>query len=222
MINLRAFTKAGKAYEKQERRVTFFKLAKNLLKHGFEVEGMLMILTTWNFAIFRYVTKTFDIDNFRKKLSKLAPYFHKLSQEDFRTIKFDKYKREITIIYNSLANIKGIEHTGAPKIMHLKNPELFVMWDAFIRGDKPKKYYSQLDMYKNGNFIFKRYPKTAEGYIEFLKEMQTKFADTPYSGDRPFAKAIDEFNYFYVTIPLQKLMPRRAKVIEGDISWIDS
>jgi len=64
------------------------------------------------------------------------------------------------IIYDSLSKIKVIEYTGAPKLMHLKNPDVFVMWDNYIRGEKSRKYYDNLICLKMVLFISEKYTKT--------------------------------------------------------------
>ncbi len=191
MIDIQIFNKSIDDFDKLEGRTNFFTLAKNLIDSGFETEGLLLILTTWNFAIFRYAVKQFDIDNFKKTLETLKKYFDKFSGKNFQTINFNQYKSDIQVIYNSLSKIKGVEFTGAPKLMHLKNPEVFVMWDAYIRGEKPKKYYEQLDVFKNGIYKFKKYSKDFNGYFDFLIDMQDKFKHINLNGQKSLAKAID-------------------------------
>ena len=127
MINQTIFNKSIQKFEKIERRTNFFNLAKKLIKSGFKIEGYLLLLTTWNFASLRYATKDFDIIKFKKTNSKIKPAINKFRSKDFRTIKFDNYKKEIENIYNSLSRIKGVEHTGATKLMHLAYPKVFVI-----------------------------------------------------------------------------------------------
>lgn len=43
-----------------------------------------------------------------------------------------KNKRHIT---SGIVNC--LKYTGASKIMHLKNRAVFVMWDGYIKGNKP-------------------------------------------------------------------------------------
>ncbi|MBN2396588.1 MAG: hypothetical protein JXC36_09060 [Candidatus Atribacteria bacterium] len=203
MIDIQTFNKSTDDFDKREGRTNFFTLAKNLIDSGFEIEGLLLILTTWNFAIFRYAVKQFDINNFKKTLGMLKRNFDKLNGQNFRTINFDDYKSDIQTIYNSLSKIKGVEFTGAPKLMHLKNPDVFVMWDAYIRGEKPKKYYDKLDTFKNGTFEFKKYSKDFDGYFGFIKDMQDKFKHLNLDGQKSLAKAVDEFNYVNITLAIQ-------------------
>jgi hypothetical protein len=205
MIDIQIFTNSTDNYSQREGRTNFFTLAKNLIDSGFETEGLLIILTTWNFAIFRYAVKKFDIDNFKKTLETLKPYFNRFNGQNFRTIKLDNFKENLKIIYESLSKIKGIEYTGAPKLMHLKNPDVFVMWDSYIRGEKSRKYYEQLDMFKNGTFEFKKYTKDFDGYFDFLNDMQVKFKHLNFTGQKSLAKAIDEFNYVNITLEIQEI-----------------
>ncbi len=95
--------------------------------------------------------------------------------------------------------------------MHLKCPEVFVMWDTYIRGEKPTKDYQQLDIYANGIFQFKKYPKKCDGYIEFLKDMQGKFKHLTPNGNKTLAKAADEFNFVNITLPIQGIEQLRRR-----------
>ena len=144
-------------FSQKELRGDFYPMFLNLMKSGFETEAMLFMLSTWNFARFRYAVRSFDLEKFQKELKKLDPFFHKMKQESFSKINFDKYSKDIKRIFDSLASFKGIEKTGAPKLMHIKLPKVFVMWDYKIRN----KYG-----FKEGD---------AEDYINFLKLMQEKF-----------------------------------------------
>ena len=131
MIDTNFFYNSVKEFDEKEKRTNFFKIASNLVKNGFEAEGYLLILTTWNFAKFRYVMKTFDVQNFLDVIKKLNVHYNKLADKDLMTIDLDEFRSDIQTIYKILSKVKGVEYTGAPKLMHLKNPELFVMWDAY-------------------------------------------------------------------------------------------
>ncbi len=191
-------------FGKEEKRTDFFKLARNLIESGYEIEGLLLILSTWNFAIFRYAVKEFDIDIFSKQIKKIKPNFYNICG-NFRFIDFDSYVTDIKIIYETLSDIEGIKNTGASKLMHLMKPEVFIMWDGYIRGDKPQKHYKELEIYKKGEYVYKKYNKDFEGYIEFLKDMQSKFKHLNTKGKKPLTKAVDEFNYVNITLPYQQI-----------------
>ena len=176
-------------FSSRELRWDFYPMFLRLMEAGFETEAMLFILSTWNFARFRYAIRSFDLDHFQKVLKTLEPPFDKLKKENFKTINFDKYKEDIGKIFISLSLIKGIEKTGAPKLMHLKIPEVFVMWDSFIRN-----YYG----FKKGD---------GEDYFAFLKLMQEKFKNAKINQGRTLAKSIDEHNYKTIT---EKILRRKS------------
>lgn len=71
-----------------------------------------------------------------------------LKKLDFRNADFNEIKEIVEKIFNSLSKVKGVEYTGASKIMHLFNKNLFVMWDGYIR----KRY---------------GYEKDAKSYLDF-------------------------------------------------------
>lgn len=170
----------------KELRWDYYPMFCNLMDKGCEIEAYMFILATWNFARFRYAMKEFNLDAFVEKVKKLAPLFEKLQKENFATMNIDKYEPEIKTIFKTFASIGGIESTGAPKLMHLKLPKVFVMWDRYIRNE-----YG----YKKGD---------ADDYVAFLKQMQKEFANLEAPAGRTLAKAIDEHNYKKFTMPALK------------------
>ncbi len=165
--------------ELEDARGQIYDLAMRLINHGFELEAYLLILSTWNFAGFRYVLKEFDIDKFKKTIIDTNPAFRRLENEKFETADLDKLKEDISFIYNKLNSI--VKQTGATKIMHFKNPNLFIMWDTNIR----KKW---------------KIPQThttAEDYIEFLRKMQKNFLHIKWDNNNgmSLARAIDAYNF---------------------------
>lgn len=212
MITDEKFTKATKEFDAIEKRGSFYNMAIGLINNNFEMEAYFLILATWNFARFRYAVNDFDINGFKEKIKELNPYFDGLKDKDFRTINFDKYEEDIKKIFGTLSSIKGVEYTGASKIMHLKKRCVFVMWDGYIKGEKKKKYYNELEIVKNGDWKIKKYWNTPEDYFQFLKDMQGRFKDINFqSNEKTFAKAIDEFNYVNITLPIQNMEKNNKK-----------
>ncbi len=191
-------------FETEEHRGSFYDMAVSLLDKGFATEAYLLLLATWNFASFRYAVKDFDLIGFKKTTDTLEANFRRLDEQDIRTAELESLREDITVIYSALSCIKGIQFTGATKMMHLRNRHLFVMWDGYIRGEWPRKYYETLDVVVRGDWGTKRYKTTADGYLEFLKDMQRRFAHVSFDQtDKTLAKAIDEFNYINITQKIQ-------------------
>jgi len=212
MITNEAFREAILKFKEEESRGSFYDIAVNLINKGFKTEAYLIILATWNFANFRYAVKIFDLISFEESLNSLANNFERLNDKEFRTADFDALHEDIETIYNTLSAINGIRYTGAPKLMHLANRKLFVMWDGYIRRLRPKRYYENLDIVKKGEWEVKKYGKRAEDYIEFLKDLQKKFKHINFEENgKTFAKAIDEFNYVNITLPIQKREKKENK-----------
>jgi len=209
MIPEEEFFKAMSSFNELEKRGSFYDIAVNLLNNYFEIEAYLMILATWNFANFRYAVMDFDISAFKEKIKELHPHFDKMKNENFRTINFYEYEENIKKIFVTLSKIKGIGYTGASKIMHLKNRNVFLLWDSYIRGSYPKKYYNELEIVKKGLWTFKNYGTAPESYIQFLKDTQELFKHINFQDNRKtFAKAIDEFYYVNITLPIKKKMKK--------------
>lgn len=170
----------NKFKEIENTRSQFYALALNLLNQGYENEAYILILATWNFAGFRYILKEFNFKKFKEMMRKINPIFDSLKEENFKDSDFENsfLCKKIKEIYKKLKGLKGVKQTGATKIMHLKNPHLFVMWDTKIRK-----------MYKIWN-------TEPEDYILFLKKMKDEFKNIVWEGrEQTFAKAIDEYNY---------------------------
>lgn len=154
------------------------------MRAGHQVEALLLILATWNSARFRYALQRFRVDRFEQTLRRLEPTFRKFYRRDFATIDFDQHTQDIKRLFTTLANIKGIEKTGAPKLMHLKAPRVFMMWDGAIR-----RHYGC----RRGD---------AADYVMFLKLMQARFGTITKRSERTLPKLIDEHNFLTITRPM--------------------
>lgn len=205
MITTELLKKAEQDFEIYEINGSFYWMAVGMLKKDCLIEALIFFLATWNFARFRYVSNNFNIEEFEKIIKNLKPHFECFKDEDFKTINYDNYKEPIKYIFDTLSKIKGVEFTGTSKLMHLLQPKVFVMWDGYIKGEKPIKYYEKLDIVKKGLWKRKTYKNNSDSYIEFLKDMQIIFKNVNYTNDRKtFTKAIDEFNYVNITLPIRK------------------
>ena len=194
MINQEEFNNNLEKFDKLENRGSYYPMFLNMIEKGFETEAFLFILSTWNFATFRYAMKNFDLNNFKETVKSLKPYFEKFKGESIESINFDNYHQEINHIFNTLSKIKGIQYTGASKLMHLTIPEVFIMWDAYIRKEWE---------FKKGD---------SEDYFNFLKLMQKEFKGFCGKGKRTLSKCIDEYNYVKYTLPaLEKNRKRKVK-----------
>jgi len=55
-----------KKFSKKELRWDFYPMFLKLIKSGFKIEALLLMLSTWNFASFRYAVRSFNLDYFKK------------------------------------------------------------------------------------------------------------------------------------------------------------
>ena len=208
------FNNAIQEFAQAELQGSFYDMSIELINKGLEVEAYILILATWNFGRFRYAIKDFNINGFRETVKKIHPIFENIGSEQFKTINFNHYEKDILEIYEILSQIKGIEYTGASKIMHIKNPNVFVMWDNYIRGESTAKYYKKLDISVKGYWRHKKYGRKANDYFEFLKDMQELFRYIDFQDStKTFAKAIDEYNYINITSRI-KSMQQQEKAIK--------
>lgn len=91
----------------------------------------------------------------------------------------EKVSNAIKTIYGKL---KLFSFLGGPttisKILHLLNPEIFVMWDEDIRK-----------MYRKKNPLVRHTP---EGYLEFMKETQKEIIEALKDSQKETGKGLDD------------------------------
>ena len=165
----------------EQLRTEVYPMCLKLMEKRLELEAYIIILATWNFASLRYVMKTFDLEGFKKSLKKIEPAYNKLKNLNFKTVNLNKYEKEIRKIYSELCKYDGVKFTGTPKLMHLKNPKLFVMWDKRI-----KEFYG----FRKGD---------SDDYFNFLKLMQKKFKNRKARKGVTLARTIDLLNMEKIT-----------------------
>ena len=205
-ITIEDLSQAGAEFEKVEARGGFYDLARGLVEKGFPLEGCILLLATWNAARFSKVH--FKIDDLRNALVALRDDFAALAGYTLQTISLESNRSRIEAMFNRLAQIKGVEYTGAAKLLHLMLPELFVAWDAYIRGrgDKEDRLYVGLPCVIAKKFSLVRYEENGRGYVDFLLDMQSRVRGLVYvTGNKTLSKNLDEWNYVRVTIPIQSI-----------------
>lgn len=163
-------------------RFQLYNMGLRLIQSEYSIEAYLLILATWNFARFRYLLRDFDLERFRQIINEIEPIFQRLNDQDFITADWNLLSTDIKEIYSKLKPI--VEQTGTSKIIHFKQPKLFVMWDTAIRT------HYQIPT-----------SCTADDYLNFLQMMKTNFGHLQWNlvgRGRTFAKAIDEYNFALV------------------------
>ena len=87
--------------------------------------------------------------------------------------------------------------TGASKIMHVINPDLFIMWDKAIRGG-----YGYADTRDYGEFLL-RMQRLAEYAISQIMDVESRSRDSAVESlttcGHSLAKVLDEYNYVKFT-----------------------
>jgi len=114
-------------------------------------------------------------------LRKSENEFSILRKERFVHINLDNkgISDSIVKLYENIDSIPYIGGlTAIPKILHLCNPEIFVMWDDAIRDDYKKK----------SNLI----RDSAKGYLEFLKLAQKEIIEALTKRRKETMRALDE------------------------------
>ncbi|MBW2974071.1 hypothetical protein KY346_06815 [Candidatus Woesearchaeota archaeon] len=186
------FLRVHKSFDELEKRGSFYDMALNLISKDFEIEAYLLILATWNFASFRYVVNSFDLNGFKKLVAECKKEIKDLKGLEIRNADLDSVSETIKKAYTELSLSPGVKFTGAAKLLHLMNKDLFVMWDGHIR-----KHYNL--------------GTSPEDYLNFLKKMQEEFKEINWEGERTFAKVIDEYNYVKFTLPSLKEQKEKRK-----------
>lgn len=145
------FAQAVAAFDDGEpMRAQLYYRALDLICAGFRSEAHLLILATWNFARFRYVTRDFDLRGYESTLAGLDELLRPLDNCDLMATDLNDHRSRIIEAFDLLASIEGIRYTGAAKILHLLRPRFFVMWDRFISGHYPRHRYRSLEVVQSG------------------------------------------------------------------------
>jgi len=208
-ITLQDLEAASATFRSVEKRACFYDMALGLLLAGHELEGCVLLLATWNSGRFKFIGANFDVVALRDALREVRADFAVLAEYSIQSIDITAHTACIARILEALAAIPGVEYTGATKLMSLENPKLFVMWDDYIRGGKPKKRYNALPCVVSGKWSLRTYPTTGLGYVSFLSDVQTQFRTMNYpAGSKTLAKAIDEFHYVNITLVIQLIEDR--------------
>lgn len=191
-MNEETLRKACKDYQRLEGRASYYDVAVEIADTH-PLQASIIILATWNVGRFRfYASDSKTLIDLRRALKECEPLFEKVKGEDFKTAKFDKIGDVVKRIYSILSKVKGVEYTGASKVIHLLNRDLFVMWDKDTREE------------------YGYYIADGNDYLNFLKDMQKRFENVEWNmPNKTFAKAIDEYNQ--VTIAIPKRRKRRQK-----------
>lgn len=179
-------------FRRKEGRASFYDFAMEIAdKHP--LQAAIIILATWNARRFRFVVN--DPRNLMKlkdAVRKCGRLFGNLREKSLQTVDFDEIGEIVNKIYSSLSSIKGVEYTGASKVMHLFCPNLIVMWDGYIRAEY-KRHYIICD------------GSSPKDFLSFQKLMQRLCKNVRWNdSSKTLAKAIDEYNYVTITLPKLK------------------
>jgi hypothetical protein len=193
-LDIETLKKACEKYWKEEGRASFYDVALQIVDE-YPLQASIIILATWNMNRFRFfASDSENLVNLKNAIEECKPWFEQLKGRSFKTIKFDEFRDTIRAIYSRLSKVSGVEYTGASKVMHLLNRDLFVMWDTDTRDE------------------YGFYEADANDYFSFLKKMQEKFKDIEWNiPNKTLAKAVDEYNQVNITIPRMEKRGRRKK-----------
>jgi hypothetical protein len=160
------------------------------LDHTVHIERILKpFLINWGMMAQPLTRKGMRWTQLTARLQKLASHFNPFRTEDLLHVKFESNDNAAHIkeIYNRLDDIRYVGATAVSKIVHIMNPEVFIMWDKSIR-----------ELYKVED--------SATGYLEFLdinkRLLETVFTDKELKDlrlkfrNKTLAKLIDEFNWY--------------------------
>jgi len=166
------------------------------------VNGILLLLLTWNFAA--PITRTLKQAKIRVLLSKNKERIDRLKNVTICSFA-DIYNSDVEVLFENFKKMFG--QTGASKALSLINPRLFVIWDTEIRKELNKKYIKGIG---NG--------ETAEKYVRYLTGVQgiiKKYKlETKIKNKNEIAKKFDEYNFVKLIMekPVSKLKFKGARV----------
>lgn len=158
-----------------------------------KIGGALILIATWNSGRFRFANKSTIINELEEAFMYSQPLFKELGGKRLETANFDEIQEDLKEIYSKFSKIRGVEYTGASKIMSLNNTGMFVMWDKYIRDEHG-------------------FGQSADEYARFLKECQCATNEIKWQHDSvSLAKAVDEYNYVNISLPAVQKVSQREK-----------
>ncbi len=174
-------------YRRLEGRAGFYDAALEIVDDH-PLQASIIILAVWNTMGFRpNASNSQNLIDLIRGIKKCKNKLKFLEGYNLKNVNFKDNKIENIIkqVYSYLSKIEIVKYTGASKVMHLLNRELFVMWDKGTR-----KEYGYKDKADEND------------YFDFLKFMQKKFSHIPWNNSKiTLAKAIDEMHQVTITIP---------------------
>ena len=193
-MNVETLKKACQEYKRIEGRASFYDVAVEIADE-FPLQASIIILAVWNTGRFRFMASdSQNLIDLQKAIEESKPLFESVKGKDFRTVKFDEIEHTVKRIYSMLSKVLGVEYTGASKVMHLLNRNLFVMWDRDTREE------------------YGYYIADENDYFDFQKKMQEKFGGIEWSmPNKTLAKAIDEYNQVNIAIPKKQQRKKQKR-----------
>jgi hypothetical protein len=198
MITQKQFDKKCAEFDVKEPRAGIYDKCLGLVRAGSASEGALFLNAFWNIATFKYYAAKFNVDEFDKLIAKIYPAIQKINSR-FEYADFKSLESEIGHSYLPLSAIRGIDYTGAAKIMHLFKPELFIPWDQYMREE----------------YLGNKNKTSVKDYIDYLEKMQKNFMGLQASEGKTLPKAIDEYNYVTISIPAVERENRKRERLNG-------
>ena len=146
------------------------------------------------------MTATFE--NVQCALSEIEPDLKGLCGKTILNVGLDDETRElIGRNFEKLARCNQKKHneaTGASKILHIINPDLFVMWDRRI-----VKHYGCGEWIPYTNYLNKMQQLAKQAVAEVMDNEKDHSCETAIAsltgGKRTLAKALDEYNFMKYT-----------------------
>ena len=201
-MNEETMRKACQDYEDKEGRARYYDVAIEIAQDH-PLQASVIILAVWNVARFRFLSNEEygeTLDKLKETIEEGRLQFGGLKEKDFKTFDFDEIEKPIKEIYSKISGIEGVKNTGASKVMHLLNKDLFLMWDSYMRDE-----YGFSDK------------ANEQGYFEYLKKIQGKVKNVELTmSNKTLPKIIDEFNFMEITFPrLEERKRKRVKKMPG-------
>lgn len=167
--NYTELVKWCKIFLQNESRDMVYKYAVRLARsknRDEKLDGILLLLTSWNATYYRYHPFSSDelIGRIKDLLNRTSRELRALHNKKLEDLNSEDFKKVESLFYCFWKN-DAVGCTGASKVLHLLEPQLFVMWDSEIK----KYYHRNFQKYEH-----KRSHKCGNEkcYSMFLKQMQ--------------------------------------------------
>ncbi|MFB0561318.1 MAG: hypothetical protein ACETWM_08925 [Candidatus Lokiarchaeia archaeon] len=216
--DLESLERSHKKFLEEEPRDFIYKLVSKKVKEDMPPEEisdyLQLFLQVWNMAMYQRLPKSIKrqmhsqiLEAYKNNIEKIQRFPEKIEE-----INLNKNGDLMIQLFNNFAAYESIKYTGASKLLHLLKPNLFPIWDQYIKNFYHRLHSKEEEKKLGGECYFNFMGQTKEITLSFSEEEKSKLSYM--CGKNTIIRIIDEHNYVNITLPIQKEKEQERKLKE--------